>query len=79
MTVIASALGHFTNLFIAKTSKSMTPEYERPFLRDNDESKRYRHCGEWARWLAVIAALGGIVAFCAGLHTAYRAFQHLAS
>ena len=48
MTVIASALGHFTNLFIAKTSKSMTPEYERPFLRDNDESKRYRHCGEWA-------------------------------
>ena len=54
-----------------------TPEYEDPFLRDTDKSKRYRLLGEWARWLAVIAALCGIVAFCAGLYTAYKAFQNL--
>ena len=77
MAVIASALGYFTNLFIADTSKNMTQEYERPFLRDNDNSKRCRRLGEWARWLAVIAALCGIVAFCTGLYTAYTAFQHL--
>jgi hypothetical protein len=77
MAVIASAFGYFTNLFIAGTSKHMTPEYEQPFLRDNDDSKHYRRLGEWARWSAVIAAFGGIVAFWAGLYSAYGAFQHL--
>jgi len=77
MAVIASGLGYFTNLFIGYTSKNMTQEYERPFLRDNDKSKRYRHWGEWTRWIAVIAALGSIVAFSSGLYTAYSAFQHL--
>ena len=77
MAVIASAFAYFSNLFIAGTSTHKTPEYEDPFLRDTDKSKRYRLLGEWARWLAVIAALCGIVAFCAGLYTAYKAFQNL--
>jgi hypothetical protein len=77
MALIASAFAYFSNLFIAGTSKHMTQEYERPFLRDNDQSRRYRRLGEWARCLAVIAAFGGIVAFCAGLYTAFNAFQQL--
>jgi len=76
---IASAMAYFTNLMIAGSANRQKREYEEPFLRDTDSSKRHRLLGEISRWIGIIAVAASLACFIGGLVSAKSAFSVLAT
>lgn len=75
LSVVGAACAYFCNLMIAGSASRKTRHYEEPFLRPTPSSRRHWLWGEIFRYCGVIAVLGAIVCFVAGLVAAQDAFK----
>lgn len=75
--ILATGAGYFTNICIEAGSRNLAREYEEPFLRAGDKSKRSWFWASVFRCLSVGFGILGLTSFFYGLYAAYSAFRYL--
>jgi hypothetical protein len=74
---LAAGAAYATNYLIAQLSASRAREWEAPFIRDGQKSKRRRHIAWCFHVLAVFFGAGSVLAFVIGIVQVRQSIGHL--
>jgi hypothetical protein len=75
LAVVAACFSYFTNISIARLSRSRLRTWEHPYLEDGNRSRRWGIIVEVLRMVAIAMAALSLATFFCGVWTAKRSFE----